>query len=323
MKPRKTLSALLTASLIALIALFTPSTASAQTSNTLGVFRGSGMPKEVAAYEKWLGEPVGYAVDFVGRAAAGATNPWSKIDNPSWWCNQWKNSPYKLSLSAAMLPTTGFTLEAGAKGSYNSHWQKFGQSMVANGCSKAILRLGWEFNGKFFPWAAGGKEASYAAYWRQIVDTLRKVPGQAFLFDWCPLAGVNNAKVEAAYPGDNYVDIIGLDAYDTSTVSVSTPEKRWENQLTRVYGLNWHANFARSHNKPMSFPEWGLTVRFKDSIGGGDDPNYITQSWRWIQSHNFAYAAYFEVDANNADHRLMTPQFPKSSAEYRKLVNGG
>ena len=73
----------------------------------------------------------------------------------------------------------------------------------------------------------------------------------------------------------------------------------------------------------MSFPEWGITVRFKDKLGGGDNPNYITQSWKWITSHNFAYAAYFEVDANDASHRLMTTQFPNASAEYKRLVNAG
>lgn len=322
MKPSKSLITLLTTSLFALIALFVPNTASAQTTGTLGVFRGSGAPGEVASYNKWLGKPVSYTIDFVGRTANGASNPWSKIDNPAWWCNQWKGSA-KLSLSTAMLPNTGFTLAAGAKGTYNSHWQRFGKTMVANGCADLIIRLGWEFNGKFYPWAAGGKEASFVAYWRQIVDTLRAVPGQAFLFDWCPLAGNGNANVEAAYPGDNYVDIIGLDAYDTSTVPASNPSKRWNDQLNRKYGLNWHANFAQRHNKPMSFPEWGLTVRPNDKLGGGDNPNYITQSWNWIRSHNFAYASYFEVDAKDAKHRLMTSQFPKSSAEYRRLVNAG
>ncbi len=43
--------------------------------------------------------------------------------------------------------------------------------MVSKGCTDTTLRLGWEFNGTFFPWAAGGKEASFAAYWREIVDT--------------------------------------------------------------------------------------------------------------------------------------------------------
>lgn len=322
MKLRHTLATLLASLLFIPIVLFAPTTASAQTTNTLGVFRGSGAPDQVAAYEKWLGKPVAYTIDFAGRAASGTSNPWSKIDSPAWWCNQWKGSA-KLSLSTAMLPNSNFTLAAGAQGQYNSHWQKFGQSMVANGCHDIILRLGWEFNGKFYPWAAGGKEAAFVAYWRQIVDTLRKVPGQAFRFDWCPLAGNGNANVEAAYPGDKYVDIIGLDAYDTSTVSASNPAKRWNDQLNRKYGLNWQANFARTHNKPMSFPEWGLTVRPNDNLGGGDNPYYITQTWNWINTHNFAYTSYFEVDAKDASHRLMTSQFPKASAEYRRLVNAG
>ena len=290
----------------------------------LGVFRGSGKPAEVTAYEKWLGKPVNHVVDFVGRTPVGTANPWAKIDDPSWWCNQWRDKPWQLSLSTAMLPNSDFTLAAGAKGTYNSHWDKFGRTLVAKGCGDAILRLGWEFNGKFFPWAAGGKEASYAAYWRQIVTTLRKVPGQSFRFDWCPLAGVPNADLAKAWPGAAYVDFVGLDAYDTSNLIGSTGAKRWETQLTRVAGLNWHAKFAAEQGKPMSFPEWGVTTRVNDKVGGNDNPYYITKMMEWIRSHNFAYTSYFEDNAVDGDHRLMpvngTLQFPKASAEYRRVV---
>ena len=288
--------------------------------NVLGVFRGSGKPDEVKAHETWLGKPMSHVVDFVGRAAEGAANPWAKIDDPSWWANRWRDTPWQLSMSTAILPTSVFTLAEGAKGTYNSHWDKFGRVMVAKGCGDAILRLGWEFNGKFYPWAAGGKEAAYAGYWRQIVTTLRKVPGQAFRFDWCPLAGVGGADLVKAWPGGTYVDFVGLDAYDTSHISASTPDKRWTHQLTRVAGLNWHAKFAAEQAKPMSFPEWGVTTRPNDNLGGGDNAYYITQMWKWIKSHNFAYASYFEDNAPDGDHRLMTTQFPKASAEYRRVV---
>lgn len=295
-----------------------------QAVDKIGVFRGSGKPDQVAEYEKWLGKPMNYVVDFVGRTSANSTNPWTKIDNPAWWCNQWKGRSSTLVLSTAMLPNKNFTLTAGARGEYNDHWQKFGKTLVDRGCQDAILRLGWEFNGKFYPWVAGGKEASFAAYWRQIVDTLRKVPNQQFLFDWCPLAGVKNANVEAAWPGTNYVDIIGLDAYDTTTTQdMNDPAKRWANQLSRPYGLNWLASFAESQRKPMSFPEWGVTNRPNDNLGGGDNPSYITNMWQWINTHNVKYTTYFEDDTPVANHRLMTTEFPKASAEYRRLVRGG
>ncbi len=319
----KKVATLLAPVLIVPIVLFAPSTVSAQSANTLGVHRG-GAPDQVGAYEKWLGKPVSHVVDFMGRAPSGSTNPWKNIDAPGWMCDRWKNKPWTAVVTTAMLPNKDFTLEAGARGEYNAHWQRFAKTMVSRGCPDVILRLGHEFNGRFYPWSAYGKEAAFASYWRQIVDTLRKVPGQAFKYDWNPLAGVVSVNVEAAYPGDNYVDIIGLDAYDTTTTqNVTDPAKRWKNQLERPYGLNWHAKFARAHAKPMSFPEWGVSVRPKDNLGGGDNPYYITQTWNWIKSNNFVYAAYFEYDAPVANHRLMTTQFPKASAEYRRLVNAG
>jgi len=298
------------------------SDAAATTAN-LGVFRGSGKPDQVAEYENWLGKPMTHTIDFIGRASTNSSDPWAKIDDPSWVCNQWRGQSSKLVLSTAMLPNTNFTLAAGARGAYDSHWREFGATMVARGCQDAIIRLGWEFNGKFYPWAAGGKEASFVAYWRRIVNTLRQVPNQQFLFDWCPLAGVKNADVEAAWPGAEYVDFIGLDAYDTAQPSMDDPAERWSYQLNRPYGLAWLDKFATAQGLPMSLPEWGVTSRPNDDFGGGDNPSYITNMWRWIGSNNVAYAAYFEVDANDGSHRLMTNEFPKASAEYRRLVRAG
>lgn len=309
------------------ILLFRSFAATPNATEKMGVHRGSETPDKVAEYEKWLGRPVTYTVDFIGKANP-VDDPWKNIDNPASRCRAWNSTKYKLSLSTGMIPSSSYSLEAGARGDYNSHWKKFGQVMVAEGCSDLILRLGWEFNGKFYNWSAGGKEASFAAYWRQIVNTLRTVPGQAFTYDWCPLAGNTNANVEAAYPGDAYVDIIGLDAYDTSSVQSSSAD-RWNNQVTRTYGLKWQKDFAMSHGKQVSYPEWGLTVRPKDNLGGGDNPYYIQKMYDWMNDlpssgpGSLVYHSYFEVNASDAAHRLMpvdgTLQFPSSSALFKKL----
>ncbi|MGQ0433014.1 MAG: glycoside hydrolase family 26 protein [Microthrixaceae bacterium] len=312
--------------LIAVLALATlltvvPSSGATVSPSRVGVFRGSGRADLVGQYETWIGQPVGYTVDFIGRTSTSDPAPWAALDNPSWWCKRWVARPSTLVLSTAILPNSNFSLAAGARGDYDAHWKKFGQAMVAGGCGDAILRLGWEFNGKFYPWAAGGKEASFAAYWRRIVTTLRAVPNQRFLFDWTPLAGNANANVEAAYPGDAYVDIIGLDAYDTSNISTSKPAARWNDQVSRRYGLAWQRTFALGHGKAMSLPEWGVWDRTQAG-GGGDNPEYITRMVEWIRSNPFLYASYFEVDASDGAHRLMTSQFPRSSAAFRTAVGG-
>ncbi|MGQ0433013.1 MAG: glycoside hydrolase family 26 protein [Microthrixaceae bacterium] len=318
---RRLLLAALAAAIVVAVAIPITVTNAAAAPNRLGVFRGSGRADLVGEYEAWLGEPVSFTVDFVGRAPTTDPAPWTAIDDPSWWCKRWSSRSSTLSLSTAILPNSDFTLAAGARGDYDAHWRSFGETLVANGCEGTILRLGWEFNGKFYPWAAGGKEASFVAYWRRIVDTLRAVPNQQFLFDWAPLAGNTNANVEAAYPGDGYVDIIGLDAYDLSAVSPDDAAARWSDQVNRPYGLAWQRSFAGARGKPMSIPEWGVWDESRASAGG-DNPAYIARMLDWIERNNYIYAAYFEVDASDGAHRLMTSQFPRASEEFRRLVTG-
>ena len=202
---------------------------------------------------------------------------------------------------------------------YDDHWRRFFATVAAT-YPTLIVRLGWEFNIKSFPWAAGGREAQFVAYWRRIVTIGRKA-APSVRYDWCPLAGNANANVVAAYPGDAYVDVIGLDAYDTARVGL-TGDARWKHQLDRPYGLVWHRSFARLHGKPMSFPEWGLTVRPNDRLGGGDNPLYIERMLGWIGENNAA-ACYFEVNARDAVHRLMPgpwTNFPKAAAKFLALT---
>ena len=309
--------------------LFRTEAATPAASSRMGVYRGSNGSAEVAKYESWIGHPVNYALDFLGRSPEDSADPWNNIDNPGWWCNSWSSTKYTVVYTAAMLPNHSTTLAAGAKGNYNAHWKSFGQTMVNRGCGDAILRLGHEFNGKFYPWsAADGKDLDYAAYWRQIVNTLRAVPGQSFKYDWSPLAGVENGtNPENAWPGGDYVDIIGLDAYDTGRKGTSGAE-RWQTQLDRVYGLKWHKQFAESKKKPISYPEWGLSNPDKADFGGGDNPYYIQKMYEWMDAlpatgpGSLAYQMYFEYDHKTGNARLMTGEYPNAAAKFKALFGG-
>lgn len=274
-----------------------------------GVFRGSGKPGEVALYEDWLGRPITHVLDFIGRSS---TEPWKVIDDPSWWCARWRDVDRTLILSVAMLPSTAYSLGRGATGDYNAHWQRFASGLVRGGLGDCVIRLGWEFNGRFYPWAAGGNEAQFASYWRRIHKAMRSA-GFTGKFDWCPLAGNTGADVEACYPGDAYVDVVGLDAYDTAKAGL-TGQERWNHQRTRRIGLDWHRYFAEDHGKPRSFPEWGVTTRPHDSLGGGDNAAYITNMLGHVTLPDVAYHSYFEVDAPDGAHRLMLGQFPNARA---------
>jgi hypothetical protein len=280
------------------------------TSSTLGVYVGGGNTSAFSSFSTWLGAKPSYVVDFLTDSS------WSTIDNPSWTADQWANSGARLVLAVPMIPASGATLAAGATGAYNSYFRTLAQSLAADGAGNAIIRLGWEMNGSWFPWSIGnGNATNYATYWQQIVTTMRAV-SPSFQFDWCPTNGsstVNGTLLNpaAAYPGNAYVDYIGMDIYDQSWVSNASNEaNRWQGYLTQPYGLQWQKSFAAQNGKPVSFPEWGL---MEGGNGGGDSPAFIQDMYNWMSQSNLAYQDYFDFSNSTLT------DFPSSEALYQQL----
>src|SRR3954452_24903663 len=114
------------------------------------------------------------------------------------------------------------TLSAGAKGDYNVYWAKLAQNLVDRGLGDTTLRIGWEFNGNWFRWAAYLDPSDWVKYWRNIVTTMRAV-SPALKFDYSvalgstyanPFSTTVTATQPGVYPGDQYVDIISASMYD-------------------------------------------------------------------------------------------------------------
>ena len=135
------------------------------------------------------------------------------------------------------------------------------QNLVAQGEGNAILRLGWEFTGNWYPWSvtSPGDAANFVSFWQQIVTTMRAVPGAQFSFLWNPNgASPTSYSPDAAYPGNAYVDYVGTDVYDEYWGSpVRHRRARGPTSFNIVSrgprGLNWRASPA-STASPSHFP---------------------------------------------------------------------
>jgi len=303
---------------VLLLAAFTnavtgPAQVGSARSVDIGVYVGAGNKDGVAAYSQWLGRDVTRVLDYIpGRS-------WDDITNFTWLPDQWAHTKYNVVYSVPMLPDNGASLATGATGAYDDYFRRMAQMFVAHGQGNAVLRIGWEFNGSWFRWSADGQPATFAAYWRHIVDAIRSVPGANFTFDWCPNLNTSGWNVEAAYPGDNYVDYVGLDLYDSGwEADFHNPDVRWNDMLHGTNGLEWQAAFGAAHHKPLTYPEWGVIDR-PDGHGGGDSPSFIQHMHDWIIGHDVAYALYFEMNTDGGDHvALMDGQFPNSAATMRQ-----
>ncbi len=314
--PRRVLAALVCIIAILAAMSLSASRADAATIPTLGVYTGSGNLAGLNTFSSSLGARPGYVLDFLPG------DSWNSIEQPNWYVNQWAASGATVVLSVPMIPSSGATLATGATGAYNPYWQTLAHNLLADGDGNGILRIGWEFNGTWFPWSIqNGNAANYAAYWRQIVTTMRAIaPG--LRFDWCPNSGsstVNGTALnpEAAYPGDAYVNYIGIDQYDQSyAANPSNAQNRFNGYVNQPYGLAWQRSFAATHNKQVSFPEWGLDTG-GGGYDGGDSPAFITDMYNWFASSNLAYQIYFDFDTSTENHALT--DFPNANATYHQL----
>jgi hypothetical protein len=286
----------------------------ASPTGTLGVYRGGGAPAQVAAFERWNGgQRATYALDFLPM------DSWRAIAHPGWWASQWRGTRYRVVYSIPLLPRSGGTLAQGAAGDYDANFASLARTLVAHGQGHASLRLGWEFNGDWFPWAAGRDPEAFVAYWRRVVTAIRSVRGADFTIDWAPNLGRSAIAPDRVYPGDRYVDVIGMDAYDTGWGENFTDDAaRWKTLMEQPYGLAWHKAFAAAHHKPMSYPEWGMMDRY-DGHGGRDSAYYIRHMHDWIAANDVVYHCYFEFDTGEGRHRMMTGRFPNGAAAFRRL----
>jgi hypothetical protein len=285
----------------------------------LGVYRGAAAPDKIVHYEHWLRRPVRWALDFQ------SIKDWQRIEPPTWQLRRWRQSPFRLVLSVPMLPDSGGTLAAGAAGTYDEHFRRLARALARNHLGNTVLRVGWEFNGSWSNWSAASSPTDFVAYWRRIVTAMRGV-APTLRFDWCPTLGLGALPTEQAWPGDAYVDYVGSDVYDqawgASGATISDPAERWSHFLTQPYGLNWLAEFAAAHGKPITLPEWGLIARL-DGHGGGDNPFFVRQMHSWILDHDVAYAIYFQFDTTEGASRLTKGAFPKATKVFLRLFGAG
>jgi hypothetical protein len=280
-----------------------------------GVYLPNATPASVGAFGAWRGTPVDVATVWPNRSS------WNDIVNPAWLYKGWRGAPEKVAFTEAMLPVgvRGVSIQACANGSYDSYWRQFGANISAYGLGNSIIRLGWEFNGAWYIWRASDP-ASWVKCWRQIVTSARATaPG--LQWDWNVNRGVSSGLADPtlAYPGNAYVDTVGVDSYDMWPPA--TTSANWNQQLNRTQGLMYWLNFAKAHGKKFAVPEWGNVMPGTVAAGnhaGGDDSAYVTDMLGFFQAHsaNLAWESNFQGTITRGTYGTGT-QVPKASAAYK------
>jgi beta-mannanase len=157
----------------------------------------------------------------------------------------------------------------------------------ANRCKIAaypiIIRWGHEMNSYWAGWATNAE--TYKQAWRHVVDIFRNEGATNVKFFWCPNYNDNpwdgSRNFELYYPGDNYVDYVGIDAYANNDYSL------WANAEIQIGNNGKRSVYNTYTNKPYIIGEWGCS----NAISETDNANWMTSLFNAIENRSRIIAA--------------------------------
>lgn len=304
-----------------------------------GIYFGrfGGSEVTTAELEKTLGRKVAINLFYQGWHAAFGSGPFT-IDAAAGRVPYvtWEYSPTYIDPDYLLKPLQ-YILD-GKEDDYLRTW-----ALAARDFDKPILmRWGHEMNGDWYLWcgAKNGGGATdgfgdpavpdgperYVAAFRYIHKLFDDVGAYKVVWAWVPNVKFDrpgplgpmqihgsepwNAIVNY-YPGDEYVDWIGMDGYNWGT---SQDWSRWQT-FDEIFGATYAELQKISADKPM------LIGEFASSENGGDKAAWIRDAFQRIRAQYTQIRAVVWFDINKeTDWR--TNSSPESLAALREAVSG-
>jgi hypothetical protein len=156
-----------------------------------------------------------------------------------------------------------------ASGRQDAYIRRYARAVRSAG-APVMLRLAHEMNGNWYPWgtaydAKGARHNNntplhFVAMWHHVVAIFRQERADNALWVWSPNITYMNAHnsladqkrdLAALYPGDSYVDWIGLSVYNDGA------QRSWRS-FTELFDTSYQIVTSLS-NKPLMIAEMGAT----------------------------------------------------------------
>ena len=163
-----------------------------------------------------------------------------------------------------------YALKRIANGGFDSYITRYALAVKAVGLP-VIIRFAHEMNGNWYPWAeqnSGNAPGDFVKAWRHVHDVFANAGVTNAIWLWSPntVRGTPEQSVEPYFPGVDYVDMVGVDAYgfgERTAGEVLDPTVVQLQQLTR---------------KPILIAETGAQP-------GAEQPGWTASLFSWLHRH--------------------------------------
>lgn len=181
-----------------------------------------------------------------------------------------------------------FSLQSIAAGAHDRYIHEWADEIAAYS-QPVVIRFAHEMNGEgWYPWQ--GDPGDYVAAYRHVVGIFRAAGASNAVFEWCPnVVGPDAASLGAFYPGDDYVDDIGLDGYARLTD---------ERSAAQIFGPSLAEAQAIAPGEPVYIGETGAP---EDPSKTTFKADWITAMFSWLQTTNIRGVTWFDFDKTEDD----------------------
>jgi hypothetical protein len=148
------------------------------------------------------------------------------------WTREFDPKPVRLAYQQGAIPVISWEPWAGlrkgenqptyalrkiAGGRHDAYLTRFATAVRDQSWTIGI-RLAHEMNGNWYPWSekrSGNRAGDYVRAWRHVHDLFRKVGATNVIWIWSPniIRPLPSVQLEPLYPGDAYVDWVGIVGY--------------------------------------------------------------------------------------------------------------
>ncbi|ANW19656.1 beta-mannanase [Streptomyces clavuligerus] len=182
------------------------------------------------------------------------------------------------------------------EGRHDPYIRRFAEDIRVHG-RPLILRFAHEMNSTWFPWAEGrngNRPGEYVRAWRHVHDVFTEAGADNVVWHWSPniLRTVEEVRLRPLYPGDQYVDLVGVTGYrrhEKTAGAVLDPALNEIRRITRrpiliaetgakpgVEKAGWIADFFRWLDRNPDVV--GFVWFERDTVQGGK------QDWRFAET---------------------------------------
>lgn len=205
----------------------------------------------------------------------------------------WEPWDYTIGLRR---PQPRYTLASIIAGRHDALIRSWARGLRTYG-KPVLLRFAQEQNGNWYPWGTnsnGNQPGQFVQAWRHVHNIFASMHATNVLWVWSPVARFGVALDTSQYPGDAYVNIVGLSGFNGGS---ALPWTGW-----RTFASLFDASLRTLHQlaptKPVQIAE------VSSAAEGGSKAGWIADMFRDLrQQPNVRSVVWFDV-AKQTDWRI-------------------